>query len=287
MAADLSQIVKAYDVRGVVPDQWDESLAELFGAAFVRVTGRGRDRDRARHAALVARPVACLRARGGGARRRRDGDRPVLDGPAVLRLGRVRTCRARCSRPRTTRPSTTASRCAARARPRSARTPASPRSANWSRGGRESGAPEPAADAGNDHAAGHVDGLRGAPPRPRRPDLHPPPEGRRRRGQRHGRPHRPDGLRGPAAGRSSRCTSSWTAPSRTTRPTRWTRRTSSTSSSASARRAPTSASPSTATRTAASSSTRTATRSPRPRSPPWWPRASSPGTAARAWSSTT
>ncbi|MET7513994.1 phosphomannomutase/phosphoglucomutase [Streptomyces sp. NPDC005480] len=38
MTADLSQIVKAYDVRGVVPDQWDERLAELFGAAFVRVT---------------------------------------------------------------------------------------------------------------------------------------------------------------------------------------------------------------------------------------------------------
>ncbi|MGW2304718.1 phosphomannomutase/phosphoglucomutase [Streptomyces sp. NPDC001809] len=38
MTVDLSQIVKAYDVRGVVPDQWDESLAELFGAAFVRVT---------------------------------------------------------------------------------------------------------------------------------------------------------------------------------------------------------------------------------------------------------
>ncbi|SOD65131.1 phosphomannomutase [Streptomyces zhaozhouensis] len=36
---DLSQIVKAYDVRGEVPDQWDESLAELFGAAFVQVTG--------------------------------------------------------------------------------------------------------------------------------------------------------------------------------------------------------------------------------------------------------
>ncbi|MFF0163352.1 phosphomannomutase/phosphoglucomutase [Streptomyces sp. NPDC005263] len=36
--ADLSQLVKAYDVRGVVPDQWDESLAELFGAAFVQVT---------------------------------------------------------------------------------------------------------------------------------------------------------------------------------------------------------------------------------------------------------
>ncbi|MET8827703.1 phosphomannomutase/phosphoglucomutase [Streptomyces sp. NPDC004610] len=41
MAADLSQIVKAYDVRGVVPDQWDEGLAELFGAAFAQVTGAG------------------------------------------------------------------------------------------------------------------------------------------------------------------------------------------------------------------------------------------------------
>nr|WP_203634127.1 phosphomannomutase/phosphoglucomutase [Streptomyces sp. SID10815] len=39
VTADLSQLVKAYDVRGVVPDQWDESLAELFGAAFVQVTG--------------------------------------------------------------------------------------------------------------------------------------------------------------------------------------------------------------------------------------------------------
>ncbi|MCX5363101.1 phosphomannomutase/phosphoglucomutase [Streptomyces sp. NBC_00124] len=38
MTADLSQLVKAYDVRGVVPDQWDETLAELFGVAFVRVT---------------------------------------------------------------------------------------------------------------------------------------------------------------------------------------------------------------------------------------------------------
>jgi phosphomannomutase len=37
--ADLSQIVKAYDVRGVVPDQWDEPLAEVFGAAFATVTG--------------------------------------------------------------------------------------------------------------------------------------------------------------------------------------------------------------------------------------------------------
>jgi phosphomannomutase len=38
---DLSQIVKAYDVRGVVPDQWDEPLAEILGAAFATVTGAG------------------------------------------------------------------------------------------------------------------------------------------------------------------------------------------------------------------------------------------------------
>jgi len=32
---DLSKIVKAYDVRGVVPDQLDESIARAVGAAFV------------------------------------------------------------------------------------------------------------------------------------------------------------------------------------------------------------------------------------------------------------
>ncbi|WP_042372308.1 phosphomannomutase/phosphoglucomutase [Streptacidiphilus neutrinimicus] len=36
---DLKQIVKAYDVRGVVPDQWDTDLARAFGAAFVQVIG--------------------------------------------------------------------------------------------------------------------------------------------------------------------------------------------------------------------------------------------------------
>ncbi|MEU8138908.1 phosphomannomutase/phosphoglucomutase [Streptodolium elevatio] len=36
---DLSQIVKAYDVRGVVPDQWDADTARALGAAFARVTG--------------------------------------------------------------------------------------------------------------------------------------------------------------------------------------------------------------------------------------------------------
>ncbi|RAG87515.1 phosphomannomutase/phosphoglucomutase [Streptacidiphilus pinicola] len=36
---DLKQIVKAYDVRGVVPDQWDADLSRAFGAAFVQVIG--------------------------------------------------------------------------------------------------------------------------------------------------------------------------------------------------------------------------------------------------------
>jgi phosphomannomutase len=39
---DLSSIVKAYDVRGVVPDQLDEQVAEAIGAAFARVTGAAR-----------------------------------------------------------------------------------------------------------------------------------------------------------------------------------------------------------------------------------------------------
>jgi phosphomannomutase len=43
--ADLSRIkdiVKAYDIRGVVPDQLDEDIARAVGAAFVRVVGANR-----------------------------------------------------------------------------------------------------------------------------------------------------------------------------------------------------------------------------------------------------
>lgn len=38
----LTDIFKAYDVRGVVPDQLDDALATAIGAAFVRVTGAAR-----------------------------------------------------------------------------------------------------------------------------------------------------------------------------------------------------------------------------------------------------
>jgi phosphomannomutase len=37
--SDLNKIFKAYDVRGVVPYELDESVAEAVGAAFVRLTG--------------------------------------------------------------------------------------------------------------------------------------------------------------------------------------------------------------------------------------------------------
>jgi phosphomannomutase len=36
---DLGKIFKAYDIRGVVPDDLDAAIAEAVGAAFVRVTG--------------------------------------------------------------------------------------------------------------------------------------------------------------------------------------------------------------------------------------------------------
>ncbi|GAA3444335.1 phosphomannomutase/phosphoglucomutase [Planomonospora venezuelensis] len=39
---DLAKIFKAYDVRGVVPDEFDEDAAEAVGAAFAEVTGADR-----------------------------------------------------------------------------------------------------------------------------------------------------------------------------------------------------------------------------------------------------
>ena len=39
--ANLSAVFKAYDVRGIVPDQIDAALARATGAAFVQVVGDG------------------------------------------------------------------------------------------------------------------------------------------------------------------------------------------------------------------------------------------------------
>ena len=39
---DLADIIKAYDLRGIVPDQLDAEVARAVGAAFVDVTGADR-----------------------------------------------------------------------------------------------------------------------------------------------------------------------------------------------------------------------------------------------------
>ena len=39
--ADLAKIIKAYDIRGVVPGELNEGVAEAVGAAFIRLTGAG------------------------------------------------------------------------------------------------------------------------------------------------------------------------------------------------------------------------------------------------------
>jgi phosphomannomutase len=41
VSADLDQVFKAYDVRGVYPDQLDEDLARRIGRAFIELTGAG------------------------------------------------------------------------------------------------------------------------------------------------------------------------------------------------------------------------------------------------------
>ncbi|MCU0300729.1 MAG: phosphomannomutase/phosphoglucomutase [Candidatus Nanopelagicales bacterium] len=53
---DLTQIIKAYDVRGVYPDQLDAELAERVGAAFVQVVG-ARRADGGAGAIVVARDM--------------------------------------------------------------------------------------------------------------------------------------------------------------------------------------------------------------------------------------
>jgi phosphomannomutase len=54
--SDLSQVVKAYDIRGKVPEQWDERAAEALGAAFARLMREDRANGSAgeRNAMLIA-----------------------------------------------------------------------------------------------------------------------------------------------------------------------------------------------------------------------------------------
>ena len=191
-------------------------------ARYVQVTGAADGRRRPRHAAQLAGPGRGVRR---PARRAAGADvvddRPGLDRPALLRLRPPRRRRARCSPRATTPRSTTASRCAARG------------AVPLGHGVRPRRHPRPRARAAAHHRAARrrgpaaidlLDAYADAPARRWcRSAGRPAAQGRRRRRQRHGRPHRARGLRPAArAARSSWCrsTSSSTAPSRTTRPTR-------------------------------------------------------------------
>jgi phosphomannomutase len=78
--SDLSQIVKAYDVRGVVPEQFDEAAARALGTAFIemlRETGDDADRIVIAHDMRATGPgLAAAFARGANAA-----------GAAVLNIG--------------------------------------------------------------------------------------------------------------------------------------------------------------------------------------------------------
>ncbi|MFC4910471.1 phosphomannomutase/phosphoglucomutase [Actinomadura gamaensis] len=60
---DLTKIFKAYDIRGVVPDELDAETAERVGAAFVRVTG-ARTVVTAHDMRTSSEPLAAAFARG-------------------------------------------------------------------------------------------------------------------------------------------------------------------------------------------------------------------------------
>ena len=260
--ANLAAVFKAYDVRGLVPEQVDEELAEAVGNAFVAVLGAdavvvghdmresspGMARAFAAGAAAAGADVTLIGlastdqlyfasghlGRPGRHVHRQPQPRGVQRDQAVPRRGRARGSRDRAGRDRGA--------------------------------GRGGGDPR-RRRAGHRRRAGPPHGVRRPPAVAGPGGRTPAPRGRRRR-QRHGGAHgagraRPGRRRGAA-----RSTSSSTAASRTTRPTRSTPRTCATCRRRCASRAPTSGWPSTATPTAASSSTSAASWSAPARSPP-------------------
>lgn len=285
MAADLSQIVKAYDVRGVVPDQWDESLAALFGAAFVEVTDA--DAIVIGHDMRPSSPgLSGAFARGAAAR-----------GADVTLIGLCSTDQLYFASGSLGLPGAmfTASHnpaqyngiklCRAGAAPVGQDTGLAEIRAlveKWT----ETGAPQPSPTPGSvteretltDYAAHLLSLVDLASIRPLKVVV-----------------DAGNGMGGhtvptvfanlPVDLVPMYFELDGTFPNHEANPS--TRRTSSTSRPASWPRAPTWASPSTATRTAASSSTSAARASPRPRSPPWSRPENSPATGTRAPSSTT
>ena len=222
---DLSAIVKAYDVRGVVPDQLDER-------------GRPGDRRRLRRASTGAPRRGRDRARHAARRRprwrRAFAEGATAQGADVIDAGLGSTdllyFASGCARParrdvhRQPQPGAVQRHQAVPGRRRAGR-PGHRPARDPRRWPSRTLAAAPARRGHASSSATCSPAYADAPARPGRPDRHPAAEGRRRRRQRDGRPHRAGrARRRPAAGRpSSRCTSSSTAPSPTTRPTRWTR----------------------------------------------------------------
>ena len=159
----LSSIVKAYDVRGVVPDQLDARVARALGAAFAQVVADdpsgtvvvGHDmRDSSPGPGRRLRRRAALAAAG-------TSSWSVWSRPTPSTTPRARwTAPARCSPRATTPRSTTGSSSAGPGRARSGRTPGWPTSAGspsscWTRR-------QPATQR---RPAGPADRLAGAPGR--------------------------------------------------------------------------------------------------------------------------
>ena len=58
--SDLSHIVKAYDVRGTVPDQMNDNVARAIGAAFIQtLRATGENADRKIRANIAGISLAC------------------------------------------------------------------------------------------------------------------------------------------------------------------------------------------------------------------------------------
>ena len=112
LASTLAAVFKAYDVRGLVPDQIDDDLARRVGNAFVAVTGA--ESVVVGHDMRPSSPGLARAFAEGAAEAGADvvDDRARLHRPALLRLRTPGPARARCSPRATTPRSTTASSCA-------------------------------------------------------------------------------------------------------------------------------------------------------------------------------
>ena len=187
---DLSKIIKAYDIRGVVPDELNEDVAEAAGAAFIRLTGAG-EIVITHDMRTSSPPLVAAFARGATAQ-----GADVID--ARSRFHRHALLRERHARHpgrhdyRQPQPVPLQRHQAVPGRGEAGRPADRPgRAARDDRGGRaRQRRPGRAGD-----PPGSAVRLRGAPEEAGRPVRHPAAEGRGRRRQRHGRVHRAEGLR--------------------------------------------------------------------------------------------